>query len=132
MNVEILRVFHPYTKWEDHHFGMYQNFAFMDEPSLIKDCELTLRCAPWLEEGMKFVSHNWKYAAEHNLTNTSRNRRAWLGQAACCFYHGAPEYLVKQAWWNLSDEQRNQANAVADEVIQDWESKYILGYFNEN
>lgn len=37
MNVEILRVFHPYTKWEDHHFGMYQNFAFMDEPSLIKD-----------------------------------------------------------------------------------------------
>jgi len=123
------RVFHPYHLWEDHQFGMYQNVSYMDEQQLIKDVELTLRCPPWLEESMKFVSHNWKYAAEHNLTNTSRNRKAWLGQAACCFSHGAQEYLTKQAWHRLTPNQQDEANRVASEVISDWEDKYQRGYF---
>jgi hypothetical protein len=126
----IERVYHPYIKWEDHEFGMYKKECFMDEQRMIKDCELLLRCPEWLWESMQFCSHQWKYSAEHNLTNVNRNRQAWLGQAACCFAHGAPEYLTKLAWNNLTQEQQKKANDVADEVIKDWEEKYSSGYFN--
>lgn len=118
------RVYHPYVVWEDHREGMYQKECFMDEQQMIADCEATLACPQWLEEGMKFVSYNWANAAEHNLTNTHRNRQAWLGQAACCFYHGAPEYITKLAWNNLTDQQRAAANTVADHIIRHWETQY--------
>jgi hypothetical protein len=52
-------------------------------------------------KAMKLVTENWHYSCEHNLSNLSINRKAWLGHAACCFQHGYPEYLVRQAWWEL-------------------------------
>jgi len=104
---------------------MYKKTCFMDEAKMIADCEATLSCPQWLEESMCFVAHAWEKSAEHNLSNTARNRQAWLGQAACCFSHGAPEYLTKIAWNNLTDEQRAAANAVADAVIADWETRWL-------
>ncbi len=124
------RIYHPFNLWEDNRYGMYEKTCFMDDHQMISDCESLLRSPQWLMESMKFVSHNWLFSAEQNLTNTNRNRQAWLGQAACCFSHGAPEYLTKTAWHNLSDQERRAANAVADEVIQDWEEKFKRGYFS--
>lgn len=103
----------------------------MDEHKMITDCELLLKCPGWLWESMTFVSQNWKISAEHNLSNTNRNRQAWLGQAACCFSHGAPEYITKLAWNNLTEKEQKIANDVADDVIKDWEQKYLSGYFSE-
>lgn len=123
------RVFHPFTKWEDLQMGMYEKTCFMDDTSMVEAAGATLGCPNLLWECMQFVSHNWAHSAEHNLTNVKRNRQAWLGQAACCFIDGAPEYLTKLAWNNLTDEQRNKANIVADEVIQEWEWKYKQRYF---
>jgi hypothetical protein len=121
----ITRVFHPYQKWEDHQFGMYQTTCFMDAQTMITDCEVLLGCPEWLWESMQFVAHNWTHAAEQNLSNVARNRQAWLGQAACCFVHGAPEYITKLAWNNLTKEKQDAANAVADEVIQLWEERFL-------
>lgn len=125
----IEQVFHPYTSWEDLKNGMYEKTCFMDEHSLESAAEFTLKCPELLWECMQFVSHNWGLSAEHNLTNFRRNRQAWLGQAACCFMDGAPEYITKRAWNNLSPEEQKRANAVADEVINEWEWKYREGYF---
>lgn len=123
------RIFHPYNLWEDYEFGMYKTTAFMDQHQLAVECKNLLECKEWLWESMTFVSHNWHYAAEQNLTNLSRNRQAWLGQAACCFSHGAPEYVTKIAWNLLTAEKQAEANSVADEVIADWEDKHRSGYF---
>lgn len=125
----IERVFHPYNQWEDFKMGMYEKTCFMDDESMVVNCMATLSCPELLWECMQFVSHNWGKSAEHNLTNYSRNRQAWLGQAACCFLDGAPEYLVKQAWGRLSPQKQVDANKVADEVIEEWEWKYRMGYF---
>ena len=124
------RVFHHYRKWEDYKFGMYEKTCFMDETKMIVDCEIILRCPEWLWESMTFVSHQWQYSAEQNLLNLNRNRQAWLGQAACCFTHGAPEYLTKKAWNNLNQKQQEIANSVADDVLNDWENKYKMKYFS--
>ena len=125
----IARVYHPYDQWEDYQWGMYDMVCHLDPEVLIFECEAMLGCPEWLWETMVFVSHNWGRAAEHNLTNVHRNRQAWLGQAACCMMHGAPEYITKLAWGRLSEEKREAANKVADEVIADWEEKYRMGTY---
>lgn len=125
----IERVYHPFSEWEDFKMGMYEKTCYMDDEMMVQASMNTLSCKELLWECMQFVSHNWGRSAEHNLTNHHRNRQAWLGQAACCFIDGAPEYLVKEAWNRLSEGQREEANAVANEVIAEWEWKYNMGYF---
>lgn len=105
---------------------MYKKTCFMDEREMIEDCKQTLSCPQWLEQVMRVVVHSWEIAAEQNLTNLARNRQAWLGQAACCFVHGAPEYLTKIAWGELTEDQQKNANIVADSVIQTWEKAWEL------
>lgn len=126
---KIDRVYHSYDKWECYHSGMYETTCFMDERALIQDCVSTLSCQNWLWECMTFVSHNWLKSSEHHLSNTHRNRQAYLGQSACCWLHGAPEYVTKKAWNELSKEIQIEANRTADSVLRDWEIKYKEGYF---
>lgn len=126
----IERIYHSYDKWEDYQHGMYDTTVrFMDEQTLIHECEVMLKCPGWLYESMHFVTSNWFYGCEQHLSNLHRNRQAWLGQAACCLLHGAPEYITKKAWHNLSEAQQAAANKVADEVIEDWEERHQRGFF---
>lgn len=124
------RVYFHFKDWEDREFGMYETTCFMDEQKMIQDCVQLLNCPSWLWECMTFVTHNWPNSTAQQLTNIHRNRQAWLGQAACCFAHGAPEYITKKAWNLLSDVYQRKANDVADDVIMDWEQKYKAGYFS--
>lgn len=121
----IIRIYHPYQKWEDFNFGMFEKTCFMDDHQMINDCKNLLACTEWLWEAMQFVAHNWKYSTEQNLSNLRRNRQAWLGQAACCFVHGAPEYTTKAAYNLLTERQQISANKVADEVISLWEERFF-------
>ncbi|MDB4261381.1 hypothetical protein N9878_00800 [bacterium] len=66
----------------------------------------------------------WKYSCEHNLSNISSNRQAWIGHAACAMAFNCPEDIVRAAWGHLSDEQRVQANKQADKAILHWEENY--------
>jgi hypothetical protein len=118
------RIYHPYNDWEDFREGMYKTTCFMDQMTMVQDCLSTLACPQWLEESMMFCVVNWQKSAEHNLTNTHRNRQAWLGQAACCFAHGAPEYVTKIAWNLLDEKQQKEANDVADRCIEYFEGRY--------
>lgn len=66
---------------------------------------------------------DWRYACEQNLTNNSRNRLSFLGQAACCYNHGATIPETTAAWWALTQEQRDNANNTASNFIQKYEQK---------
>lgn len=125
--IAVERVFHPFNKWEDFKWGMYEKVCYMDPSALVRDCEMQLKSPGWLLESMTFVSYEWPFAAEQHLTNRSRNRRAWLGQAACCMMQGAPEYITKLAWNNLNETEQASANQVADEVLEHWLSQYSQG-----
>jgi hypothetical protein len=63
----------------------------------------------------------WIYSAEQNLSNSSRNRQAWIGQASCCYKYGVPEHITKYAWRLMSFEQQHKANQIANKVIKIWE-----------
>jgi hypothetical protein len=119
------RVYHPYWKWEDYQHGLYINIedAFTEEElgflaALVKE---VLTDSEVFEFIATKVISEWKFAAEENLTNDSRNKQAWIGQASCCYVLGVPEFITKYGWHLLSPEQQAEANRVADLVIKKWE-----------
>jgi hypothetical protein len=72
---------------------------------------------------MMMVVDEWKYSCEHNLTDLSQNRRAWIGHAACALEMGFCEDIVRKAWGFLTDEQRDAANQKASIAIEKWEAR---------
>lgn len=121
----IKQIYHPYIKWEDWKNGLYLN----PKPELIEDHVSTVksilghkyRC----QEQMEAVIRLWPFACEHNLTNFESNRRAWLGAAACNIGTKITEPVVRWGWGLLTDDQRKDANRIADNIIEKWELNYI-------
>lgn len=115
------RIFHHYEKWEDWKDGLYRQSIEDADELMIRSAARVLADPSLLHRSMSSIIIRWPYSAEVNLSNRSRNRQAWLGQAACCFVCGANEDLTKQAWHRLSAAEQDAANAVADCVISRWE-----------
>lgn len=114
------RIYHPYWDWEEIDFNMW---------GTVKDR------AKYLKEAIEFtgdhkkygrfmmrVATEWTRSCEHNLSNKTQNRKAWIGHAACAMAFGCPEDIVREAWSHLSEEQQKLANDQADKAIKYWES----------
>ena len=113
------RIWHPYWKWEETEHNMWGSVRdrndYLDRAiQFTGDAEL-------YGKYMMRVVREWVYSCEHNLTDRSQNRRAWIGHAACALAFQCPEDIVRQAWGHLSEQQQIEANAKADEAIRDWE-----------
>lgn len=73
---------------------------------------------------MEFVVDAWPISAKQHLSKHWLNRRPWLGQAACNFSCGANEEETRIAWnFYMTKEEQDSANAIADEIISEWEKK---------
>ena len=118
------RIFHRYEKWEDFKHGMYSDGVHENGISAAKSVLINLEV---LDHAMWYVLNHWTNSAQLNLSNKSRNRQAWLGQAACCWLVHANENETKLAWHTLTEEQQRDANDVADKYIMEFEQcqKYI-------
>ena len=120
----IKQIYHPYWLWEDFKNGMWRKLTKEEESELLPQV-IEFTGNHELYGGAMFeVIREWKYSCEHNLSDLNVNRRAWLGHAACCFKHGWPEYLVREAWNQLTSDQQFKANTMADNAIREWELKY--------
>lgn len=115
------RIFHHYEKWEDWKDGLYRRTLTPAEDTIVSRAARLLRTPVMLKYAMTHCAFQWGHAADVNLSNSSRNRQAWLGQAACCYVVGASESLTKAAWHRLSTAEQDEANKVADYVIALWE-----------
>lgn len=71
---------------------------------------------------MRRVVDEWQNSCEHNLTKPG-DKRAWIGHAAVAMAIKCPEDIVREAWGDLTDEQREKANKQASEAIEYWRSK---------
>jgi len=122
---KIKQEFHHYTKWEDFNNGLFDSVCARYDEKMKMSADLLSDQEQFFSVGVEMCKE-WEYASEQNLTDTSMNRRAWLGQATCCFNHGAPDYATKDAWWTLSEKTRKEANATADKILADWQSKQVM------
>ena len=118
------QIYHPYTLWEDWKAGMWRKeskeYEIANLPAIIRFTGNHKSYGKY----MNLVVNKWFYSCEHNLSNPSINKKAWLGHAACALYKSYPEYLVRQAWGHLTDKQRDLANQQAHNAIETWKKKY--------
>jgi len=124
---KLKQIFKPYWLWEDHKAGLYD---IRKKYSEIEEMDLSVLAKTLLSNPEHFkivalkVVSEWKVSADVNLSNKSRNRQAWVGQASCCYALGVPEYITKYGWRMMTPDQQKEANQVADEVIKLWEKTH--------
>lgn len=118
------RIYHPYQKWEDYQNGMYdllKEYTEEEEEQLARMVKDLLSNSRNFEYIATKVITEWINSAELNLSNPSRNRQAWIGQASCCYALKVPERITKLGWHLMTPSQQTEANRVADLVIKQWE-----------
>lgn len=121
------RIYHPYTTWEEVKSGMWDKVSKEKEDQFLPIAiEFT---GDHLRYGMAMnrVINEWPISCENSLTDTGINRKAWLGHAACSLQLGIPEYIVRTAWNQLTEMQRELANSQADHYINQWIQKHQIG-----
>lgn len=116
------RIFHHYDKWEDYHAGMYDESKDGRAERVQQAAEI-LGTPDICRKAMEKVVSEWKISTEYNLSNLEINRKAWLGQAACCCWGGIHEDETREAWGIMTEAQRIEANRIAAEIIKEWQSK---------
>ena len=100
--------------WEDYNEGMYERRAIR-ESMVVLSVDLLSDPDQFLEVGAEMV-RVWGNAARQNLVNISTGKQAWIGQASCCYAHGATAEETKAAWGRMSNWSQVGANRVADVI----------------
>lgn len=114
------RIFHTFDKWE----AVAAGFFSPGVKGRTKDeCEEEY-CAflgdlGLFAEGMEKVFKEWPNSCEHNLTNSSMNRIAWLGQAAACASKGLPS-TFRGGFAMLPQDKQDAANGLAHKYLNTW------------
>lgn len=114
------RIFHTYDNWECEKAGFYRQQV---DGMKADECKEAYRA--FLADCDRFraaatrVINEWTNSCQHYLTNTAMNRIAWIGQAAMCYETGVPSKFCS-GFNLLTDEQKEAANNVALDVLNDW------------
>lgn len=119
------RIYHPWHLWED----FKHNFYGGSDTETKKDKTLKLyasllRDLPRFEEALKTIINEWKHSCEHNLSNESMNRIAYLGQASCSLVYKVPHTMSMAGYNLLNDEEKIAADALAQKYLDLWLERY--------
>lgn len=110
--------FTHYLEWEDYQNGLWSSITKDQEQNKIKQAtDILINPETAMNKVIKF----WPIASKVNLSDVRSNRKSWLGQAACCIESGVPEHITRMAWNSLTEDQKNNANNIAKQVIEKWE-----------
>lgn len=123
--MKIDQIFHHYLKWEDFKHGLYDSQCdrFEEKKELSK--ELLSNQELFYEVAIDMFK-SWKFSSEQNLTDNNINKNAWIGQGSCCFNHSAPSYVTIEAWWELDEDTRKEANRTAQRALKKWRSEFLM------
>lgn len=117
----LTRIYHPYWEWEEVKANMWGGVS--DRKRFLKRAIEFTGDHKLYGRFMVKVADQWNKSCEHNLSNATQNRRAWIGHAACALAFECPEDIVREAWKHLTEDQQYKANKKADEAIEYWENK---------
>ena len=115
-----------YYEWEDWLNGMWRKLPANEEAEIINlAVDFT---GNWVKygEAMGEVLSEWPKTMLNSMSNPSINRRAFLGYCACQFKHNIPEYITRFAWRELTNQQRFDADKIAEIHIKNWIVNYEI------
>jgi len=123
---KIERIYHHHDKWEDYKAGFYDNISGKDKELMIQKVVELFSNPKLTEEYMQKATKEWFFSCEHNLTNESMNKIAYIGQAACCLYGGVPNIITMYSWKFLDNKYRIKSDKIASKILKIWtqEKKY--------
>lgn len=116
------RIYSVFTDWEDYQNGMYSGSIDNVDYLLPKAVDLLSDDNLFFEKALEMIL-NWKVCTDYNLSNTGLNRRAWIGQATCCYVYKVPEIITRLAWSELSEQTQIKANFAANRIIKIYEKR---------
>jgi hypothetical protein len=119
------RIYHRYELHEDWRAGFYWNESGLNKQELKQKCKEFFCDKKMVSKYMEAVIKQWPYSSQHNLSNESMNRVAWLGQAAVCLWCKCPSPITMETWREVPIECRNEADRIAEEIIKKYESTPI-------
>jgi hypothetical protein len=114
------RIFHPWDKWEDFRYNFYGTTAGFKKTEVVKQYAQFLRDIPAFDKALNTILNEWPYSMEHNLSNESMNRIAYLGQAAMALVYKVPHDISCGGYNLLTQEEKNAADAKAQEYLNKW------------
>jgi len=121
------QIYIHHSHWEDFKNGMFSSKTNLEY--FYTRQAIHILSNPFLFESIMInMLKNWTLCVDHNLSNRSMNRKAYLGAAACNYACGVPEYCTRIAWNSLSRRKQIQANSSAGKIISLYENskqKYI-------
>ena len=123
--MKIEQVFHHFTKWEDYKVGFYNSTCEDIQEHIRKSVEL-LSNKKEFEKYANLMIEKWKYSCEHNLTDPSLNKIAYIGQGSCCLANGTPAFATRLAWSYIEEDKQKVANKVAKKILKKWQYNHIL------
>ena len=122
LKVEKDRIYHQWSLWEDYPCGFYNNSSGKEKEEKLQKALDMFNNENLTIDNMLAVVNNWRYSCEHNLTNNSMNKIAYIGQAACAYYAEVPSTVTMEAWNLLSKEVQERSNRIAEEVLNIWKN----------
>lgn len=118
------RIYHPWDKWEDYQSNFYGGVSDYQKDNTLELYASLLRDLPKFEEALKHIINEWKHSCEHNLSNDSMNRVAYLGQASCALVYKVPHNVSMGGYNLLTLEEQTAADHMAQKYLDIWLRKY--------
>jgi hypothetical protein len=120
------RIFHTFDKWEATKAGFFSpGIKGRTKEECEQEYGAFLADLREFEAGILKVFEEWPNSCEHNLTNSSMNRIAWIGQAAACAARGLPSTF----WGGFSampKDKQDAANELALIYLNIWLKEHNL------
>jgi hypothetical protein len=117
----IPRIYHRWEEWECYPAGFFEEHP--PEGMTHEDCQQKyaefLRDIPLFGSWAYKVIEQWPNSSEHNLTNATMNRIAWIGQSSVCLAYGIPA-KYRGGYHLLTESEQLEADLMALEVINYW------------
>jgi hypothetical protein len=117
----------PYEDWECFKAGMYRTEC--ENWQDVQGQCVELLSSDELIETMLHITVAWPVSTKHYFTKSAGTWVPWLGHASCCFELGAPNWVTKKAWHDLSRDQQAQANMAAASAHENYMDR--LGVKND-
>ena len=130
MKYLVSRIYHPYWMWEEVKYNMWGSVDDTED-YLNRAVDFTGDHTLYGKYMMKAVK-KFTYSCEHNLTNPTINKKAYIGHIACALAMKCPEDIVRKAWWLLTDEQRELADREAMIAYNYWLNKIYYKKYGKN
>ena len=117
------RVYFHYTELEEFAAGLWKRPTGETRKDFIQKAANLMKQSDEFKTAMAQALDDWPKSCAHNLTALDSNRIAWLGHAGCSIATGSPEECTRVGWHTLTQEEQDEANRVAGEVLAVWDEE---------